>query len=82
MNFVNRLSSCLPDELLGRIQDVQTFWNEFRSKAANTEETPNRVLEAMLEEVEDVFNREPIDFNLLEQLTAKAALILTGKHYF
>ena len=79
----NRLSPEFPENVQSQIQLVKTIWKSLLELNESKGWTRDGILEGMFAEVEDLLsNGMPIDLNMIESLTAKAALSISGKQYF
>lgn len=76
------LTSDFTPEQVERFQKVKDFWDKLPSCQGGTEETHWSVLEGLRTEVKMLLDEELVDLNLLESLTAQAAIRLSGKRYF
>jgi hypothetical protein len=74
----NDLSPSGPSDKQQRLQSIITFWNALSCRE-DAGETTWGVLEGLQAQVTECLSREPPDLKEAESLTAKAALLMTGK---
>jgi len=77
----DNLSLRRPDDRKRRLESIIDFWNGVSCLEAAGETTWG-VVEEIQAQVSNCLSREPIDLKTAESLTAKAGLLMSGRHLF